>query len=129
MLKAILLVGTGGAAGSILRYITTVYVQKKFLTQGHWATLTVNILGCLLAGVLIAFLYRNINGSDNIKWLLLTGFCGGYTTFSAFAVENIRLIQSGHVATAAIYILASIILGLLGVFSGMYLVQIFQKIL
>ena len=91
MLKSILLVGVGGAAGSMLRYLTALLVNRYANSHFPWATFTVNILGCFLIGLLFGLLDKQQVANQNIRLLLITGFCGGYTTFSAFSIENLNL--------------------------------------
>jgi CrcB protein len=124
MIKSLLLVGIGGGLGSILRYSISLFVQRYYNDHFPVATLVVNFIGCLLIGVLIALLGRSVAMQSEIKLLLITGFCGGFTTFSAFASENIQLFQSGQINTAMVYILLSVVLCLLAVWCGM-LVAIF----
>lgn len=119
MLRNILLVGLGGSAGSILRYLTSVFVQKYFQSAFPFATFTANILGCLLIGFLIGTFEKHEVVQTDLRLLFITGFCGGYTTFSAFAAENVQLLQSGNTTTAFIYIGISIVICLLAVWSGM----------
>lgn len=123
MLKQILLVGLGGGVGSILRYLTSVLTQKYNTGLFPLATFTVNIIGCLLIGLLIGVLGSNIQGNQNLRLLFVTGFCGGYTTFSAFAVENFTLLQDQHYGTAALYIGASVVGGLIAVWLGYMLTK------
>jgi CrcB protein len=123
MIRAILLVGLGGGIGSILRYLTSVAVGKYFQTAFPWATFTANILGCLIIGIFIGLFERHQTISPDLKFLLITGFCGGYTTFSAFAAENVSLFQSGNSLTAFLYIGASVLLSLFAVWIGTSLVQ------
>lgn len=118
MLKQILLVGVGGGVGSILRYVTSVLTQKYNPSLFPLATFAVNILGCLLIGILIGLLGSNIQNNQNLRLLLITGFCGGYTTFSTFASENLILLQNQYYGTAALYISASVIGGLVAVWFG-----------
>lgn len=123
MLKTILLVGLGGGAGSIMRYLTSHYVHKFFHSHYAVGTLAANILGCLLVGVLLALFERNHLLDSNLRFLLVTGFCGGFTTFSTFSSESVQLFQAGNWLWALLYILSSILLGLLAVRVGFILMK------
>ena len=123
MMRTLLLIGLGGGIGSILRYLTSVVIHKYYETVFPLATLVVNIIGCLLIGIIMGLLEKNQVNDSAMKWLLVTGFCGGFTTFSAFGYENIRLLQSGNVFLPFVYISASIILGLGSVWLGFILVK------
>lgn len=123
MLRIIFLVAIGGAAGSVLRYLTSVLTQKYVASLFPWATLITNIIGCFVIGILMGWLTKNQLADSNLKWLLVTGFCGGYTTFSAFGYENIALLQGQHSGLAFLYIAASVIVGLLAVWAGLLLAQ------
>ena len=114
MLKSLLLVGLGGFIGSVGRYLVAVWLMK-IDWQTPIATLFVNVLGSFLIGLIIASSVRN---TDNLRLLLITGFCGGFTTFSTFSFENLKLIEQGYYATSIQYILMSLLGGLLFVFLG-----------
>lgn len=118
MIKTILLVGIGGGLGSIFRYLTSIFVAKHFQTVFPIATLTVNILGSFIIGLLFGFIVREHLTNPDLKLLFLTGFCGGYTTFSAFALENLKLFQTGNSFVAFLYIAASILICLFAVWLG-----------
>lgn len=118
MLKAILLVSIGGAVGSSMRYLTSVFMHKWVSQLYPWGTFIANMLGCFLIGIIMGYIAKIQLNSDDYKLLLVTGFCGGYTTFSAFALENYTLWQQGNVIAAFSYITISIIGGLLAVFCG-----------
>jgi CrcB protein len=124
MIKAVLLVGFGGAIGSIFRYLSNMWVARHFLHIFPLATLLVNIIGCLLIGLLVGIFEKNQLNSRELQYLFITGFCGGFTTFSAFALENVLLLQS-HTALAFLYTALSIVVGVGAVWLGLYLSQLF----
>jgi fluoride exporter len=119
MLKHLLLVGLGGGLGSAMRYGIGLLLNTK---PFPWATLAVNIAGSLLIGIIFALSTRPEALSHNWKLFLTTGICGGFTTFSAFSIENMELLQSGKYAIATVYIGASILLGIAAAFVGYQLI-------
>jgi CrcB protein len=123
MIKTIILVGLGGAIGSILRYLSGWFASKYFQGSFPISTLIINILGSLLIGVFIGILAKFYPENHPLKFLLIIGFCGGFTTFSSFAVENYNLLQNGNQFTAYIYIIASVILTITAVGIGNYLTK------
>lgn len=123
MIKQIVLVGLGGGIGSILRFLTSVLAAKYYSYSFPLPTFTVNIIGCFLIGLLIGVLGQNVQTDQNLKFLFITGFCGGYTTFSAFAAENITLMQNNNYWTVILYIGLSVVTGLLAVWLGLTLTK------
>ena len=123
MLKSILIVGFGGGIGSIFRYLTSLYVVKYFPSKFPLATFTANILGCFIIGLLFGYFEKNNLVNSDMKLLFVTGFCGGFTTFSTFGYENISLFQSNNSLLAFAYIGASLIFGLLAVWFGLFLTK------
>ena len=120
-MKSFLLVFLGGGLGSGLRYLVTVTMNQysKVLPFG---TFTVNMLGCLLIGLILGYAQKENTLTSNQTLLLPTGFCGGFTTFSAFANENLELIKNGEILNLSVYIIASVLIGILAVFIGYYLI-------
>lgn len=119
MIKEALLVGVGGFAGSVLRYlISTVMIGASASHFMPWGTLTVNASGSMLIGVFLA-----AAGQGNWYFLLIAGFCGGYTTFSAFSAELLGMLRVGNNVQAAVYIAASVLICVAAVWVGMTLGQ------
>ena len=119
MIKNLLLVGLGGSIGSMVRYAASFLIRSKLFP---YATLSVNITGSFIIGLIFAMGIKETGLSNNWKLFLATGICGGFTTFSAFSLENMGLIQTGKIGMAVTYILLSIILGILATFLGYQLV-------
>ena len=123
MLKQLLLVGLGGGVGSILRYLTSVCLSRYFSYIFPLATFAVNIIGCFLMGLLFGLTAKYDLLNNDLKLLLMIGFCGGYTTFSAFSIENMQLIGSGNYLLSSIYIVGSVLLGIAAVWLGSLLMR------
>jgi CrcB protein len=123
MFKTILYVAIGGAIGSVLRYLITLFINKQFSHPIPIATLLINILGCFLIGFLVGTFDKNNTLDISLKYLLLTGFCGGFTTFSAFGLENVTLFQSQNPVSALLYIGLSVVLGLAAVWFGLFITK------
>lgn len=123
MIRNILLVLIGGGIGSVLRYLASLMTSKFFPTTFPLATFVVNIVGCLLIGVVTGLYLKNNMTSPETRLLLVTGFCGGFTTFSTFAQENINLIQADNMMYAIVYTGLSVILGLTCVWLGLFLTR------
>ena len=119
-MKSFLLVFLGGGLGSSLRYLVTIAMNQysKVLPFG---TFTVNMLGCLLIGLILGYAQKENTLTSNQTLLLATGFCGGFTTFSAFANENLELIKNGEILNLSVYTIGSILVGVLAVCIGFYL--------
>ena len=119
MLKNLLLVGFGGGLGSILRYVSSLLITTKIFP---YATLAVNITGSFIIGMVFALSIKDAAITNNWKLFLATGICGGFTTFSAFSLENMGLLQSGKYGLAFTYIGLSIVLGIAATFLGYFLI-------
>lgn len=116
-MRNLLYIFIGGGTGSILRYLISNYTQKLWnINSFPMGTFLVNITGCLLMGFLTSYFMKNDN---SLKFLLITGLCGGYTTFSAFSAENYSLWQNQQYGILFLYIVLSVVLGLGAVIVGM----------
>jgi fluoride exporter len=118
MLRNLLLVSLGGFLGSAGRYLVSSYFSRLFSAAFPIGTFAVNVLGCLIIGLVIGLSQKHRAFTPELGIFLTTGFCGGFTTFSAFSVESLGLIQSGDYLNLALYTCASISLGILAVFCG-----------
>lgn len=115
LLKNFLLVGLGGAVGSMLRYgVYLLFPVKDF----PLATLLVNIIGSFIIGAVLAMGIKDEAFLNHWKLFLATGICGGFTTFSAFSAENMALLQTQKYTLAFIYIAASVITGIAAAWLG-----------
>lgn len=124
MWKDILFVGIGGGIGSILRFVASRFVIRYLPVGWLFAgTLAVNITGCFLIGLLSGWMLAHQPENQTFRLLFIVGFCGGYTTFSTFAFENLRLIETNQWGVFTFYTLASVVVGLLAVWGGMKLIS------
>jgi CrcB protein len=113
MLRSVLYVAFGGAIGSVFRFLFGLLVQRWWTTEFPLSTFLVNALGCLLIGLLAGASQRSPWLAGPGWALLVTGLCGGFTTFSTFALEGTRLMRNGASGIAFVYMLASVITGLI----------------
>lgn len=124
MLKNILLIGTGGFIGSVARYyISRLNLIWDFLSIPA-GTLLVNIAGCFIIGFLTGISDKSNLLSTDVRLFLMVGFCGGFTTFSSFANENLMLLHTGQIFSIILYTSLSVILGFLAVYLGYVLSNI-----
>jgi len=122
MMKNFLLVFIGGGFGSGLRYLIGKFLNSS-LGSFPIGTFTVNIIGSLLIGLILGYAAKENSLSQNQVLLLATGFCGGFTTFSAFAQENFQMLKTGDIMQFSIYTISSIVVGLIAVFIGIYIAK------
>lgn len=113
-------IAIGGALGAIGRYSIQQWIPSK---NYPWSTFIVNLVGCFLIGCLAAKAIQSVWWNREGKWLGMVGFCGGFTTFSAFALENMQLLKQGNFSLALIYVLTSCVLCIIFAFLGYYLLQ------
>lgn len=118
MLRIALIVGAGGFIGTISRYFSQVLIQRWFQSLFPLGTMTVNILGSFIIGAIYAFSDKNNLLTPEIRLFLTVGFCGGFTTFSAFSFDILNLAKDYGIFYNIIYIAGSIFLGILAVYLG-----------
>ena len=117
-----LYVTLGAAIGAPARFLIDQYFRK--FTSKPIGTFTVNILGSLLIGIILGLAAKNNTLNQDQTLLLATGFCGGFTTFSAFAYENQALFKNGDFTSFAVYTISSFVVAFLAVFAGLYVSRI-----
>lgn len=122
-IKNILLVVFGSGIGGASRFVVAEIIKQKIAMKFPLGTHLINIVGCFLIGIVLGYYTKNTTDNTDIKLLLTTGFCGGFTTFSAFAAENLYLIKSGNQLTALFYIILSVLLGILATFLGSIIIK------
>jgi len=114
----LLWIGLGGAAGSILRYLFGAFAQRTAGISFPVGTLAVNVVGGFIIGVLAQH-YMNAQTSPQMRAALITGFCGGFTTFSAFSLETVGLLRGGEYGKTAAYVVLSVTMSILATIAGM----------
>lgn len=119
-------VGLGGALGSLARYGLSTLISRAVPGSAFpWGTLGVNLFGCFLIGIAMSLLGTVSTNNTELRLLFCTGFLGGFTTFSAFGLEGVTLLQGGNIGLAASYVTASVALGLLFVSLGQKVPSLF----
>ena len=125
MIKTLLLIGTGGFLGSISRFLASRFIQEHLPVVFPWGTFFVNISGCFLIGLIYGLSERSSLLTSGWKMFLAVGFCGGFTTFSTFANENLALLRDGDFFHFLIYTGLSVILGITATFLGVLITRLF----
>lgn len=123
-MKIILAIGLGSFLGGISRYLITVFIQNRVFSSFPFGTLSVNVAGCFLIGIVFGLADRG-NLTQEWRLFLATGILGGFTTFSAFSNETVGMLRDGQFGYASAYVAGSVILGLLATFIGIMITKIF----
>jgi CrcB protein len=122
-MKIVSIIFLGGGLGSVLRYLVNRWITG-FVTELYpWGTLLANITGCFLIGFFVFYSERMGPNSLNWRLFLVTGICGGYTTFSSFSFENVQMISNHQIFTMLFYTLGSIVLGFFATYMGIALAR------
>ena len=120
-----LAVAMGGALGSMARYALSTWIFQVSNHKFPYATLTVNVLGSLVMGVLFVVIVEKTALPSEMRSLLMIGFIGAFTTFSTFSLDALGLWQNGHLFMALIYTLATVVLCLIAISSAIWLTRLF----
>jgi len=122
-MKEFLLVFLGGGIGSGLRYLFN-KLLNPYISYFFLGTFGVNVIGCLIIGFILGLSAKSTALSNNAVLFITIGFCGGFTTFSSFALENYGMLREGQITTFLLYTLSSIVVGILAVALGLWLSKI-----
>lgn len=125
MLKILLIIGSGSFIGGVSRFLASRYIQNHFISAFPYGTFVVNVLGCFLIGLIYGLSEKGNIINAEWRMFLTVGFCGGFTTFSTFANENISLLRDGDFFFFALYTSLSVFLGLTAVYFGNLVIKIF----
>jgi len=123
-MKILLLIGTGSFIGGVSRYLLSQWIQPKSLNAFPWGTLSVNLIGCLLIGIIFGLAEKG-NLSNEVRLFLTTGVLGGFTTFSAFSNETVIMLHNGQSTNAFVYILISVLVGITAPVLGILATRMF----
>lgn len=123
MLKSMIIVGIGSFLGGSLRYVTSTMMKNVCGQDFPWGTLTVNLLGCLVFGLIFALFSKYATTSSPWYLLFTTGICGGFTTFSTFANESMQMLQSGNIGGFIGYVSTSVIGGIVLIGLGYWIIK------
>lgn len=124
MNRSVLFIGLGGFLGSVSRYWVQQYFLRYVPVGFPLGTFLVNVSGCLLIGLLLGFFERHAAAPLAWRLFLTTGFCGGFTTFSAFAYESVTLARTHGLVLLFAYAAGSLLVGLLAVVVGLWLARV-----
>jgi|SRR5271163_4360516 len=115
----VLFVALGGAIGSVARYLVSGWFAARFGPAFPYGTFVINVTGSFIIGMFFAFAQDRISLSPYWRPFFAVGVVGGYTTFSTFEYESVRLLQSGEMLLAAVYLIGSVVLGAIGTILGL----------
>jgi len=123
MINNILLVGLGGGLGSMARYLCQRWTLQAFPHSFPLGTFAVNVAGCFLIGLFWGMTFRTFQSNENWKLFLMTGICGGFTTFSAFTLEGIGLLKEQKPGLFLLYLGGSVVMGMVATYAGIKIMR------
>jgi len=123
MLRTILIVGTGGFIGSVMRYLVQYFVEKGLSSTFPYGTLIANVAGCFIIGIVFALAEKGNLLSAEWRIFLAVGICGGFTTFSSFAYNNFTMLKEGSFGQFFWNVGGSLFLGILAVYFGVIIIR------
>lgn len=124
MIRLILIIGTGSFLGGVARFLLARYIQNYAISSFPFGTFIVNVLGCFLIGIFYGLADKGNLLSTAMRLFLTVGFCGGFTTFSTFANENVALLRDRDILYFSLYAGLSVICGILAVYLGNLLIKL-----
>ncbi len=125
MIRHLIYIGAGGFIGSVSRYVVSKFIDRFAISSFPFGTLAVNIAGCFLIGLIYGLTEKGFLLNSGLRLFLVVGICGGFTTFSTFAHENIMLMKNSAFLYTAFYISMSVFFGMLAAYAGNLLVKTF----
>ena len=120
----VILIFIGGGLGSILRYLTNIFVREHTGNDFPFGTLLINIAGSLVIGLAYGLIKKASVPTDHIAAFVMVGICGGFTTFSAFSLDFVTMVNDGKALPALTYVLASVTCAILATFMGIWLTKL-----
>lgn len=124
MYRSLLFIGIGGFIGGICRYLLQQFVQNNYPSSIPYGTLIVNIIGCFIIGLVYGLSSKGNLLSPEMRLFLATGICGGFTTFSSFAYENVSMVLDGEFLYPLLYLLMSVVIGFGAVHAGILFIKL-----
>ena len=128
MYRSLTLIGIGSCIGGISRYLVQQFAQKRFPSPLPLGTLGVNLLGCFIIGLVYQITSKGNLLSPEMRLLLATGLCGGFTTFSSFAYENVSMALDGEFYYVLLYTLISVVIGFGAVHAGILFIKLISRL-
>ena len=124
MLKTIILVGSGGFIGSVMRYLVQYYMEKSMMSTFPWGTLIANIAGSFIIGAVFALADKGNLLNAEWRMFLTVGICGGFTTFSAFSYNNFSMLEEQLYGSLLLNVAGSIVFGIFAVYLGIVFIRL-----